>query len=97
LYLSQGLFFGRQVRKFRQKNAGYNLLSKYGDFKVFFLLMWRKWAISPPPKKAFVRVVARAYFFLVARLRNLAQKENPLTGTVKKAQGREAHEPAEPG
>ncbi len=59
--------------------------------------MWRKWAISPPPKKAFVRVVARAYFFLVARLRNLAQKENPLTGTVKKAQGREAHEPAEPG
>jgi hypothetical protein len=51
------------VRKFRPKNAGYNLLFKYGDFKVFFLLMWRKWAILPPQKKAFVRVVAMAFFF----------------------------------
>jgi hypothetical protein len=37
-----------------------------------------------------------SFFFLVARLRNLAQKENPLTGTLKKAQGRQAHEPAQP-
>ncbi len=116
-----------------KKNAGYNLLYKYGEFKVFFLLMWRKWAIFPikslctcrtraffwslseeisakkrwiqpivqiwrlqsifplnvakvghfaPPKKSLCTSSRNGLFFSVARLRNLAQKENPLTGST---------------